>query len=47
VQGLPSEQTLVLPALTQPVAASQLSVVQTLLSLQFNTVPEWHVPKAH
>jgi hypothetical protein len=47
VQGFPSEQTLVLLMLTQPVAVSQLSVVQILPSLQLNGVPAWHVPKAH
>ena len=47
VHVFPSEQTLVLLALTQPVAVSQESVVQMLPSLQFNAVPAWHVPNAH
>ena len=44
VQGLPSVHEPVLFAKTQPVAGSQLSVVQTLLSLQTIVVPGWHTP---
>jgi hypothetical protein len=47
VHASPSEHAAVLLALMQPAAASQLSVVQTLLSLQLNGVPAWHVPNAH
>jgi hypothetical protein len=47
VQASPSEQATVLLALTQPLAGLQVSVVHTLLSLQLNAVPGWHVPNAH
>jgi hypothetical protein len=47
VQAFPSEQAAVLFVETQPVAESQLSVVQGLLSLQFNAVPDRHEPNAH
>ena len=45
VQALLSLQLKVLTALTQPFLGSQLSVVQTLLSLQFRAVPP-HTPLA-
>ena len=44
VQALPSLQTLTLFAKTQPVTGLQLSVVQTLLSLQTVAAPGLHVP---
>jgi hypothetical protein len=47
VHASPSEQAAALVALTQPVAGSQLSVVQTLLSLQFKAGPAWQDPIAH
>ena len=44
VHGLPSSQGFVLFAWTQPVAGLQLSVVQTLSSLQSTAVPAWQPP---
>jgi hypothetical protein len=44
VQALPSSQLAVLAALTQPVAATQLSSVHGLLSLQFAAGPPTQVP---
>jgi hypothetical protein len=44
VQALPSSQDAVLLVNTQPVAGSQVSVVQTLSSLQTTGAPAWHVP---
>ena len=46
VQLLPSSQDAVLLTCTQPVAALQLSVVQTLPSLQFTAVPT-QTPPVH
>ncbi len=46
VQALPSSHAMVLAALTQPALGSQLSVVHTLLSLQFTAEP-LHAPLAH
>jgi hypothetical protein len=44
VHAFPSSQAAVLFANTQPVAGSQLSVVQTVLSLQRTGVPPLQVP---
>jgi hypothetical protein len=44
VQALLSSHGLALSTKTQPTASSQLSVVQTLLSLQIVGSREWHVP---
>jgi hypothetical protein len=47
VQASPSSQGAVLLALTQPVAGSQESSVQVLLSSQFGGAPPTHAPALH
>ena len=44
VQASPSKHAFALFVKTQPVAGSQLSVVQTLLSPHTRGAPGWHVP---
>src|SRR2546427_499501 len=44
VHALPSSHAFVLFLKTQPVAGSQVSVVQTLLSLQTAGAPGWQMP---
>jgi hypothetical protein len=44
VQALPSSQSTVLAAKTQPLVGSQLSSVHGLLSLQLALGPGWHTP---
>ena len=46
VQALPSLHGFVLFVKTQPLAGLQVSVVQTLLSLQTTAVPGWQMPPA-
>ena len=47
MQALLSSQAAVLFVKTQPVAGLQVSVVQTLLSLQTTAAPPWQVPAPH
>ena len=47
VQAFPSLQAIVLFACAQPVAGLQLSLVQTLLSLQFVAAPPTQAPAEH
>ena len=47
VQALPSSHDEVLLVETQPVAGSQESLVQELLSSQTTGTPKWHQPSAH
>jgi hypothetical protein len=47
VQALPSLHASAFAAWRHPLPASQLSVVQTLSSLQLSGDPAWHDPNAH
>ena len=47
VQAFPSSHARVLFVNTHPVAGLQLSVVQTLASLQTTAAPAWQLPPLH